>query len=98
MSKIERLRQKEEIIKMRVPNENVSEWMETLRKGGFTDEEINMIMSSLNKEYMKASNPHFVENELEKLKNYFSKEYGRILTVEEIKYLENGIKSRLEED
>lgn len=87
----------EDIVKTRIPNEEIGPWMQTLRDGGFTDKEIDMILSGLNVDYRKAKNPHFVEEELSKLKRYFLKEHHRILTTVEIEYLKKGIQSRLED-
>ena len=87
----------EDIVKTRIPNEEIGPWMQTLRDGGFTDREIDMILSNLNAEYRKAKNPHFVEEELGRLKRHFFKEHHRILTAEEIEYLRKGIQSRSED-
>jgi len=86
----------EDIVKTRVPNEEVGSWMQTLREGGFTDQEIDVFLSQMNADYRKAKNPHFIEQELSKIKKHFLKDHHRILTLQEIEHLKKSIESRLE--
>ncbi|MCX6730018.1 MAG: hypothetical protein NT058_00760 [Candidatus Portnoybacteria bacterium] len=81
----ETLKTGEEILEIRIPDEDVKNWVETLERGGFTKEEINRIMSGLNKRYRKEHNPNIVEEEIENLKIIFRKKHNRELTPEEIK-------------
>ena len=85
------------IEKVRIPDEDMPSWIETLRKGGFNDEEMDLILENLNPTYRKMKNPDFVEKELERLKVHLFKGLGRSLTKEEIDYLRKGIESRLED-
>jgi len=91
-----KLKKGEEIVKARIPDKDMPGWIKTLREGGFSDEEIDLILSRLNKTYKEKSNPNWVEDELTELKRYFRKQYNRILTPQEIEYLKRGIKSREE--
>ena len=86
-----------DIGRVRIPNEDMPNWIQTLREGGFTDEEIDIILSNLNVEYRKTKNPNFVEEELNRLKEYLRKEHKRILSPEEIEYLRKSIENRLED-
>ena len=85
------------IEKVRIPDEDMPGWIETLRKGGFSDEEMDLILENLNPTYKKMKNPDFVEKELESLKDCLFKRLGRSLTKEEIDHLKKGIESRLED-
>lgn len=87
----------EKIEKVRIPDEDVPGWIETLQKGGFNNDEIDLIVGNLNVEYKKARNPNYVEEELERVKEDLFKKMGRSLTQEEIEHLRKGIESRLEE-
>ena len=87
----------QDIAKVRIPNEDMPGWIQSLREGGFTDQEIDMILSNLNVDYRKAKNPNFVEEELGKLMKYFREKYKKILNPKEIEHLKKGIESRLED-
>lgn len=86
-----------EIVKARILDDDLPEWIGALKDGGFTQEEIDMIVSRLNKTYLKENKPRMVERELTRLQKEFRKEYGRILTPEELDYLKAGIESRFKE-
>ncbi|MDP2934270.1 MAG: hypothetical protein Q8N59_00645 [bacterium] len=93
-----RLKKGEEIVKARILDEDLPGWIGTLKDGGFTQEEIDMIVSRLNKTYLEERKPEMVERELKKLKKQFFEEYGKILTPEEIDYLKAGIESRFKDE
>ena len=44
----EKLKHGDEIVRARIANEDMPEWIQTLRKGDFTEQEIDMILSNLN--------------------------------------------------
>lgn len=88
---------------MRVPDEDMPEWIKTLREGGFNDEEMDLVFTRLNRAYREAKYPdakkeEYIEKELEELKKYFLQKYSRVLTPTEIEYLKKGIESRFEEE
>lgn len=74
----------DKIEKIRIPDEEVQEWMKTLREGGFTDEEMDFMLMRLNKTYAQVKGKEDFERTLEELKKYVSTEYGKILTPEQI--------------
>lgn len=45
------------IDKARIPDEDVSGWMQTLREGGFSNEEIDLMLGGLNQEYAEQKLP-----------------------------------------
>lgn len=87
----------EKIEKVRIPDEDMPEWIKTLREGGFSDEEMDLILENLNPTYRKMKDPDFVEKELERLRKDLFEKIGRPLTREEIEHLRKSIESRLEE-
>ncbi len=84
----------QDIEKVRVADEDVPGWIKSLREGNFSDEEINLILSRLNKTFKEKNNPNWVDDEFFKLKRYFWKKHGRLLTREEAEYLKKAIRSR----
>lgn len=88
----------EKIIKARIPDEDMPGWIETLRQGGFSDEEMDLILENLSPTYKKMRHPDFVEKGLEKLKEDLSQKIGRELTEEEIDYLKKGIESSFKDE
>lgn len=88
----------EKIEKVRIPDEDMPGWIKTLREGGFTDEEMDLILTNLNPTYRKTKNPDFVEKGLEKLKEDLSQKIDRELTQEEIDCLRKGMESSFEDE
>lgn len=72
---------------MRIPDEDAPAWMHTLREGGFSDDEIDMIMAHCNAAYFELKKPKIVEQEVEKIKELFLKEFGRALNEGEVEYV-----------
>lgn len=78
------------------PDKDIPGWMEMLRREGFSDEEINYLLSRHNVEYSKASGINPVEIELEKLTKDLREKHGRTLTREQREYMRKSILSRPE--
>jgi len=70
----------EKIEKVRVTDEDVLDWIKLLKAEGFSNEEIDNIMSGLNKTYRKKLKPNFIEEELEKIEQEFKEKTGRHLS------------------
>jgi hypothetical protein len=65
-----------EIIGMSVPDSEVEGWIRTLQAGGFSQEEIDSIMSHLNETYLAAKEgPEFME-EYTQAVEYLEKKRG----------------------
>ena len=79
-----------------IPDEDVPSWIKTLRDGGFSDEEIDVMLSRLNVEYAKGAGINVVEKELERIEKDLLKTHGRKLTEEQRKYMRKSISNRLE--
>ncbi|MCX7589355.1 MAG: hypothetical protein N2Z85_00225 [Patescibacteria group bacterium] len=84
-----------EIIKIRIPDEAVQDWIETLMTEGFSSEEIDQILSNLNDKYreVKLSKEKKIINEaLNHIYNYILKKYNIffIINEEERKNFEKG--------
>lgn len=91
------IKKNEQIVRARIPDDDLPGWIGTLKDGGFTQEEIDLVISGLNKKYLEERKPEMVERELVKVMREFRKEHRRILTPEEIDYLKAGIESRFKE-
>ena len=93
-----KLGRNEKIVKARIPDEDLPGWIGTLKDGGFTQEEIDMIISGLNKKYFEERKPEIIERELVKIMKEYREEKGAILTPEEIDYLKASIESRFKDE
>lgn len=77
-----------------IPDDDVPGWLETLREGGFSESEIDSIMSHLNETYAGVKMNEAVEKELRKMDAEITNRRGTPLTDEEKKSLRAGIESR----
>lgn len=59
----------EHIEKVSIPDEDMRGWMETLREGGFSEEEMSAMMVYLNQTYRNIQGPSMVEGEIQKIKD-----------------------------
>lgn len=84
------------IERTKIPDRYVPSWMQTLREGGFSDEEIDVMLSRLNVEYAKGRGIDVVEKELERIENDLLKTHERTLTKEQREYLRKSIADRPE--
>lgn len=84
------------IEKIKIPDKDVPGWMQALRKSGFSDEEIDVVLSRLNVEYAKGRGIDVVEKELERIEKALLKTHGRALTKEQREYLRKSISDRPE--
>jgi hypothetical protein len=80
----------------KLPDQDIPNWIKTLREGGFTDEELDSMLPRLNKEYSKASGIDPIEQELQKIEKTLVKKHGRTLTEEQRKYMRESIGTRPE--
>lgn len=87
----------EHVERIRIPDEEAPAWMQTLREGGFNDDEIDMIMAHCNAVYFELKKPKMIEQEVESIKRAFFKEYGKALSEGEVEYIRNGVGQRLDE-
>ena len=81
--------------KAQTPNDDMPGWIQTLREGGLTDEEIDKNLIHLNKEYAKQKGADVVEQELKKVEKEFVAKSGRYLNEDEKEYFKKGIRERL---
>lgn len=73
-----------------IPDDDMVNWINTLREGGFTEEEIDEMMVYLNAEYAKAKGEEVVNKKIRKLEKEIRDNEGKILN-----YVERG---RLKEE
>lgn len=84
------------IEKIKISDKNIPDWMQTLREGGFSDEEIDTMLSKLNVAYSKASGIDPIEKELERIEQDLLRKYKRVLNHEQREYLRKSISDRPE--
>lgn len=87
--------QKQKEYKASIPDSDMSGWINTLRNGGFTEEEMNAILLFLNETYRKIKGPEIVEKKLKEIEKYIFEKCGRRLTSEQADNLRKGIEIRL---
>ncbi len=81
--------------KAQIPDNDMPGWIQTLREGGLTDEEIDKMLIRLNKEYAKQKGADVVEQELKNIEDEFVAKSGRYLNEDEKEYFKKGIRERL---
>ena len=81
--------------KAQIPDNDMPGWIQTLREGGLTDEEIDKMLIHLNKESAKQKGADVVEQELKKVEEEFVAKSGRYLNKDEKEYFKKGIRERL---
>jgi len=69
-----------------IPNDDVFGWMETLRGGGLSAEEIDKVLEESNLDYWRAKNITSIEKGMEIIKRKFFEKSNRNLTKEETEY------------
>ncbi|HTL39293.1 MAG TPA: hypothetical protein VL306_00560 [Methylomirabilota bacterium] len=82
-----------EIIRMNVPDEEVPSWLQTLQETGFSQEEIDKIMSNLNTEYARALGKERLSARQSELKAYAENKLGRKLTDEEFRGIDMAVRA-----
>lgn len=83
------------IERIKIPDDDMPGWINTLREGGFSDNEIDTILTNLNKTYANIKNNQYIEKELSKMNEEIEKRRGYSLTDEEKESLKKGIASRI---
>jgi hypothetical protein len=84
-----------QIVGARIPDEDMPGWMETLRQGNFSEEEIDAILGHLNATYFDAKGASMVEKELASTIKYIEGKTKKPLDPEQKEYLKKGIEQRL---
>lgn len=84
------------IERVKIPDDDIPGWVQVLREGGFSNEEIDGMLSQLNIEYAKGAMADVVEEELKRVEQYLRDTHGRILTRKQREYLRENIANRPE--
>lgn len=84
----------DEIERIRIPDEDMPGWIQTLRETGFSDKEIDSILRNLNSTYAGLKKEEFVVRELKKMEEEVSKRRGSGFTEQERIEMKKGIESR----
>jgi hypothetical protein len=86
----------EQIIGMKIPDEDIHQWEKTLKDAGLDDEEIFAILGHMNGQYADIRHGQKAEQILDDTLSYLKQTYDTTLTPEEIKHLKEGISQRPE--
>lgn len=85
----------EKITKISIPDDSMSEWMNVLREGGLSEDEIDAILLHLNKTYKELKAPFIVEREIEKIKEDLIKEYKYYLNDEQEQLIRRELEDKM---
>lgn len=88
----------EKITKITIPDEDMRGWIETLFKEGFKQEEIDLILGHLSKEYARIRGIDSVEKRLTDFKKYFLEEHGKTMTLEQEEYFRRNIQRKMDSE
>jgi hypothetical protein len=91
-----KLKRNEDIVGAKIPDDDLSNWIETLKDGGFTQEEIDIIVSGLNKAYAKRRRSELIDEEMRKTEEELFKKSGKLLASEDADWLKKRIERRFE--
>lgn len=83
--------------KLKIPDDDLPNWMRVLREGGMTDEEIDSIFCKTNKTWLETRLPELIERELMKINEIKKKQNGFGLMEEERKYFRKAIEQGFRE-
>ena len=93
-----KLNKNEEIVKARIPDDDLTNWIETLKNGGFNQEEIDKIVGGLSKKYVKMRREERINEEMRKEEEKLFKETGKLLNSEDAEWLKKKIERKFEEE
>jgi len=89
---------KEYIAKASIPDDDLANWMQTLREGNFTDEEIDGILVHLNAEYAKVKKPEIIQKRMKEVEERVKQMYhGHTFSEEEKELLKKQIEREFDE-
>ena len=77
---------KSHIERIRIPDEDMRGWIETLYKGGFDEQEIDRILINLNKTYARMKGPQYIEHALKQIEDDYRRA-GQTLSYERREYI-----------
>ena len=92
----EKLKLGGEIERIQVPDEDAHNWIKTLEEAGFNFDEIDKIMTHLNRTWRLAKKPELVKERMESILNNVRSKYDLILTEEDKESLKKRIEEELE--
>ncbi len=85
---------REGVKKESIKDVDVSDWMQTLREGGFSDEEIDSVLTHSNKTYAGLKKGAYIEKEIQKMNEEIRQRRGIGFSPKEIENIRKGIESR----
>ena len=80
-------------VEAKIPDSDAMGWINTLTEAGFSEKEIDLMMSQLNKTYRAQKGEAFIEDELKKIEAVVHRS-GKSLTKEQKEYFRKTIMDR----
>jgi len=88
----------EKIENLQIPDDDMVGWINNLREGGFSQEEIDFMMPRLNKTYFESKSGEVIEQELEAIKKEYENKFKQALNEDQLEYFRKGIAMRIRDD
>lgn len=85
----------EKIEKLKVPDDDVPDWMQTLHESGFSSDEIDAMMRHLNDEYATQKLRNIIEQEVEAIDRMLQTKRGAKMSAREREVAKNFVLDRL---
>lgn len=82
------------IERMKIPDSDAHNWIRTLHEEGFSETEIDYLMSRMNSLYADKRGINVVEEEAQAIEDYLRTQYGRVLSPDQRHYLRESVKLR----
>lgn len=82
------------IERMQIPDNDAHNWIRTLHEEGFSENEIDFLMSRMNRVYAEKKGIDVVEEEAQAIEDYLRTKYGRVLSADQRHYLRESVKLR----
>ena len=87
-----------EIERIQVPDDDAYNWVKTLEEAGFNFDEIDKIMTHLNKTWCLAKKPQLVKERMENILNNMRSKYGLVLGEKDKESLKKQIEGNFVSD
>lgn len=85
----------EQIVRMAVPDNDMRGWLNVLREGGLSEEEIDQMMVRLNETYRNIQGSVVIDREVEKIKEMLAREHKYYINNEQEDQIRTVLGERL---
>lgn len=85
----------EHIVRMTVPDSEMQGWLNVLREGGLSEEEVDAMMVRLNETYRDIRGPVIIEREVERIKELLAQEHKYHINSEQEDHIREFLREKL---